>query len=467
VENIMGDILTKTYSMISIAVMILTFYPLFHWFLHKTRLGRRMAISLKRFLTKKTVKSDPGVWGTNIRINFKNLDQEINLGSKSIWRKLKLSPAHVHEIKLFLLISGIAIGSRLMLYFVAYLGAVIIAQVEGSFFKTFEGIWNQWDSGMYIFIAKNWYVTVTDKKLLIVFFPFYPILMKLFNVVLKNYFMSGIVISNLALCFSTYYFYKLVRFDFNKYVSFNAVKYLLIFPFSFFLGACFSDGLFLALSIITFYYIRKQKWLLVGIFGFFATLTRNFGILLLIPAVIEYLSSRSNYNPVNLWRMIRHGIFILFIPFGYGVYLLINKLVTGSWTTFMKYQAEYWSHTLAFFPEIGMNIEYAIGPDWSFEDKLAIWIPQALLAILVAFLIYYAIKKIRYSYIIYMFVYLALCLSTTWLISGARYSLGIFPMYLTLALLSRNRYVNLGISFVTYMLLGFYTVAYAIGYRIM
>ncbi|HEX3047774.1 MAG TPA: hypothetical protein VHY08_23685, partial [Bacillota bacterium] len=164
----MVDNLTKTYSMISVAVMVLVFYPLFHWFLHQTRLGRRTAVSIKRFLTKNPAKPNPDAWGTNIRINFRNLEQEMNPDSNSIWRKLRLNPGQVHEIKLFFLISGIAIGSRLMLYLLAYLGAVIIAHVQGSFFKTFEGIWNQWDSGMYVFIAKNWYVTVTDKKYLIV-----------------------------------------------------------------------------------------------------------------------------------------------------------------------------------------------------------------------------------------------------------------------------------------------------------
>jgi hypothetical protein len=378
-----------------------------------------------------------------------------------------MKPENVREIKLFFLISGAAIGSRLILYLLGYLGGVVFGGVKGDIFKTFEGLWNHWDTGMYTFIAENWYVTVTDKKYLIVFFPFYPILIKFFHLVLKNYFISGIVVSNLSLCFSAYYLYKLVRLDFNKYVSFNAVKYLLIFPFSFFLGACFSDGLFLALAIMTFYYMRKQKWLVVGVCGFFATLTRNFGILLFIPAVIEYFSNPSNFRPMKFRQMMKHGVSMILIPLGYGVYLLINKLVTGSWTTYVKYQQEYWYHHVAFFPDLGSNIENAFGTAWSFEDRVAMWLPQAVIITLVALLIFYAVKKIRYSYTIYMYTYLLLCLMMTWLLSGSRYSLGIFPMYLLLALLSRNRYINAGISFVSYMLLGFYTVAYVIGYRIM
>ena len=42
-------------------------------------------------------------------------------------------------------------------------------------------------------------------------------------------------------------------------------------------------------SAATLYYIRKHKWYLVGIWGAAAALSRMVGILLAIPAAVEWL----------------------------------------------------------------------------------------------------------------------------------------------------------------------------------
>ena len=148
------------------------------------------------------------------------------------------------SIRVFAGIAALVFCSRLIVYLVGYMSYMLFSNGDSGFLKSFEGIWNRWDCGHYLFIAKNWYVTVTDKKYLIVFFPFYSILIKIFSFVLENYFWSGILVSNLSLLTACIYLYRLVNIDFSEDVSLNSVKYLLFFPFSSYVSVPYSVSLF-------------------------------------------------------------------------------------------------------------------------------------------------------------------------------------------------------------------------------
>lgn len=258
---------------------------------------------------------------------------------------------------LFQKIFWFVILTRLAIYLIGYMGVMLFHDKTG-FISWFEPIWNKWDAGHYLFIAQNWYVTVTDKKYLIVFYPLYPVLIKLVQLLVRNYFWAAILVSNAALVVASIYFYKLVNIDYESKIAFNSVKFMLLAPFSFFYAVPYSDSLFLAFSVMTFYYMRKEKWWSAGITGMLAALTRNFGVLLLLPVVIEFLIAhdlifklkQKQYGAV--FAIIRKfGLALLLIPLGLGVYLIVNKSVTGNWFTFLIYQKEYWHQEFGFFAE--------------------------------------------------------------------------------------------------------------------
>jgi hypothetical protein len=73
---------------------------------------------------------------------------------------------------------------------VAIAGTVIFLQpLPSGFFESFS----HWDSYRYISIAKNWYAIENGRE--IVWFPFYPFLIRLVSYATSDYFLSGVLIS--------------------------------------------------------------------------------------------------------------------------------------------------------------------------------------------------------------------------------------------------------------------------------
>jgi Gpi18-like mannosyltransferase len=381
---------------------------------------------------------------------------------------LKLSS----NIKLIIKISVIVIISRLIIYLFGYFAVMLTQNEAKGFFTDFQTRWYKVDSVLFLNIAQNGYVNHGNDRLLIVFYPLYPLLIKLFSYIFQDLFLSGVIVSTLCLIMACVYLYKLAFLEFNdKEIAFNSMKFLLIFPLSFFLGLVFSDCLFLALAIATFYYLRKQKWFLAGLFGGLASLTRNFGVLLLIPAALEYLSATGLLEKLKQknWKMIFNdlaakGSNLLLIVLGQVVYLVINKVVTGDWFTFVKYQRENWNN--GFSLNIVNNLQSYVynAFDWKPADAGTMWIPLIFLVVITISLVFYAMRKIRISYIAYTLAYLFTCLCATWLISFPRYSLGLFPVYIILALLAaKSRTNNFWITVISALALCCYTLAYALG----
>jgi hypothetical protein len=365
------------------------------------------------------------------------------------------------------------IVTRLTIFLVGFLAIKLFRNANFDFFSSMGLLWNKWDANHYLNIADHWYQNQGEERFFIVFYPLYPFLIRIVNIVFHNTIFSGFFVSGFSLLVSCYYIHRLVAQDFDSQLAWDAVKYVLIFPMSFFLGLVFSDSLFLALSVMTIYYLRRQKWRTMGICGGLAALTRNFGLLLLLPVLIEYLQAQGLAGKWKSSRFgewgkdfLRSGVYMFLIPAGTLVYLIINKLVTGDWFRFLSYLSEHWNQRFGYFPDNIKN--YCINASiWRPADQVALWIPQIVAVVLVILLIFYAMHKIRLSYIAYAFGYIFLCASSTWLLSAPRYLLGLFPLYLLIALLSRRRSLDVLLTFVSIILLCFYTIAFIMDFNVM
>ncbi|PIP62491.1 hypothetical protein COW98_03745 [Candidatus Roizmanbacteria bacterium CG22_combo_CG10-13_8_21_14_all_35_9] len=113
------------------------------------------------------------------------------------------------------------------------------------------------------------------------FFPLYPILIRLFTFVFGNELIFGLVISNLSFLVGLLVFSKLFNFKFqisnfksssndkflNKENFFWLLFFILTFPTSFFFGAVYTEGLFFLLFALTLYFLKKENYWLVSLFG--------------------------------------------------------------------------------------------------------------------------------------------------------------------------------------------------------
>ncbi len=145
--------------------------------------------------------------------------------------------------------------------------------------------WYHWDTSYFTSVAQHGYVQLRQTA----FFPFYPLLERVFMVITHNPLLAGLFISNVAGLIMFVVLYRLVKEDFNGERGYHTVLYFSLFPAAFFFAAAYSESLFLCLSVLSFYHIRHGRWGLAGLFGFLASLTRPDGMFLLVVFCYEYL----------------------------------------------------------------------------------------------------------------------------------------------------------------------------------
>lgn len=196
-------------------------------------------------------------------------------------------------------------------------------------------IWARWDAVWYLKIATDGYSAGDNST---AFFPLYPFLLAALKpLFLGNGVLAGICIS-LAACLGAFYlFYRFVEIDFGGPVARRALLYLAIFPTSFFFQTIYSESLFLLLTVGCLYAARRQEFMIAGLAGGLAVLTRSAGLLLLVPLLMMYLRDRE-YN----WRRPGWEItYLLLVPLGLMVWMLYLDIRFGDPWLFIKSQTNW------------------------------------------------------------------------------------------------------------------------------
>lgn len=130
------------------------------------------------------------------------------------------------KLQLFLSIALIALASRIIIYFIGYFYSLLVLNQQQDFLNSFVSLWLKWDTEHYLEIARNGYRAVGDRVFVIVFYPLYPMLIRLFAKLTGDFFTAAIIVSNLASIIASYYLYQLTRLDFDEDTSYRAVKYI-------------------------------------------------------------------------------------------------------------------------------------------------------------------------------------------------------------------------------------------------
>lgn len=300
-----------------------------------------------------------------------------------------------------------------------------------EFFQT--KTWNlvslhaRWDSFWYLDVAKNGYSFKGPGQLSNPgFFPLYPFSVRAVAFLLGgDFILAGWILSVLFLLLAMIYFAKLVR-EFHKEINCQLpIILLLVFPTAFFLNAVYAEPLLLFLSIAGFYYGLKRNFLLAGIFGGLAALTKITGLFIFIPLLWEYFQS-------NGFRVFKARFFsLLLIPLATLSYFLYHYFKFGDFFLYLKLQS-WWGRTFSF------NKEHFLL--FSNPAKVNFFIDLAF--VLVGCAATYSIfKRLRFSYGLYAAITIFVPLSTGTFMSMGRYVLMLFPIYILIAGI-KNYYVK-------------------------
>lgn len=137
----------------------------------------------------------------------------------------------------------------------------------------------RWDSIQYLDIAHHGYASRGDT----VFFPFYPLTIRLVGSVIGSYTVAGILISLTAFAAALVALHLLTEIELGPGAA-DATVYILAFaPLSFFFTAVYTESLFLAISVCAVLAARNDRWGVAAVLGGLAAITRVPGILLTLP----------------------------------------------------------------------------------------------------------------------------------------------------------------------------------------
>jgi len=338
-------------------------------------------------------------------------------------------------------------------------------------------IWNRWDAPHYLdlvvfgyragdssdLIGPNGYRSIypEDLALYIVFYPLFPWLATVINVVLSDPLASAFVVSTLASIFVAPLLYRLVRHDEEPGVAMRAAWFLLIFPTAYFLHIGYTEALFMALVLGSFLAARTERWWLAGILGGLAALTRVNG-LILIPALAGEALSQWLSRPAEGRRLRVEWLAIGLVGVGFAIYLGLNFAIYGTPFEFLRVQDTHWFKSLD-WPWEGISGVFGWLRSNRFEDVLMLgWMELLFIAIgLVATV--HAAFRFRLSWSTWMAGNWLLFVSTSFVVSVPRYTLTLFPLYVSLALLSRRRLALVLISGVSLAGLIFFAGKFANG----
>lgn len=173
---------------------------------------------------------------------------------------------------------------------------------QDRFSHLFANVWERWDTSWYLKIAAFGYNPADGT---VSFSPLYPWLTGTLGRLTGDYLLSALLISNLAALAVFILLYEVARAEglTGDQPAF-AVLFLGFFPSAFFLFAAYTDSLFLAFALGAWLAARRGKWLLAGLLGGLATLTRLQGALLTPVLALLWLKETAGFSLLQpaTWR---------------------------------------------------------------------------------------------------------------------------------------------------------------------
>lgn len=336
--------------------------------------------------------------------------------------------------------------------------------------------WANFDGVHYLTIAEKGYI---GTGLIQAFFPVYPFVTGILTFITHSALIAGLIVSNLSFFVAVILFFILVRQRFGLAIAKYSIFFLLLFPTSFFLGAMYSESLFLVWILVSFIFMDKKQWFWATIFAGLAAATRLVGVFM-IPALIIALieSEKTDWTPSSLLKIIRtkwltiSGFFLALA--GLGAYMLFLNGEFHDPFYFFHVQSEFGSgrqENLILLPQViwrALKIIFTVqfGLAWLTYFQEFIFSVGTLIILAVAWLQRKSLK-IPNSWLAFSLLATLLPPLTGSFSSMPRYVLVAFPLYVILASWTSKKPVLRGILFLSLgLFLVFNTIMFIQGHWI-
>lgn len=318
-----------------------------------------------------------------------------------------------------------------------------------------------WDGFWYGLIAERGYIHSATTA----FWPLYPWTMRFTgNLLVIPYETAGYLLSNVAFLLALVVLYRFVATEWGHEAARRSTLLLAFFPTAFFYTAVYSESFFLLFCVLAFYWARSGRWWLAGLAALLAGLTRNVGVLLIVPLGIMFLRQfgpaiRRQWHDPRAWPA--QTLALGLIPLGPVLYMVYLWREFGSPLTTVEAQ-EGWARVQAMpWTSFQMAFEQWRGdwltallssPSWttltsypvrmSFAEYESLDIAMAFLGIA---LIAYTLRVLPIEYGSWVAIMFALPLfspSTIHpLMSVPRFLVVLFPLFIAVGIATRRRFL--------------------------
>lgn len=305
----------------------------------------------------------------------------------------------------------------------------------GEFISKFS----TWDSGWYCSYAKglmdgNAYSVMNGQsgQGVWAFFPLYPfivgLLWKIIGCKIEIHIL-GAIVSSIFFCIAEFFAYKYIMLMRNsKVAAYAFIAFMSLGLYSFYFSIIYTESCFLMLLILSFYCLKKKKYILMGIFGALLSATRSAGVffvfVILVDCIMDY-QKRSDekksfgkfiVKQISNSRLI-FGTFL--VPLGLFVYMHILSKVLGDGFAFVHVQRGWGKNNAGMLENLKAAVVDVFPPSY-----------LGIATIVILVLILYLIRNKHYDEALYSFIVLLMGSSSS-LYSIPRYMIGSFCIVLS------------------------------------
>ncbi len=350
-----------------------------------------------------------------------------------------LLAAWVHAPAVRVAVAALA-GTRPIILFVGYLAVFMFGYAEGHaplrhFTNELLNLPVRWDAGWYLQIVTDGYRyspldTTTQQN--IVFFPAYPMLVRIVGRILGGhmigYVSAGMLVSLAAFGGALVYLHAIARETLDDDRARASAWLLAAYPFALFFGAIYTESLFLLGTVGAFYHFTKGDYGRAALWGLLVGLTRLNGSLLMLPLAVLAIQSRP--SPPRM-----HMLAAVIAPVaGLAIYTLFVAWLTGDPFAFLSGQLAWGrqyrglgalvSQQYSIIAKAGLS-GYVGTPGYDVLNALG-----ALFAVAT---MYPVARRLGLAYALFMAVNILPALANGGLLSAGRFSSVLFPAFIWLA----------------------------------
>jgi hypothetical protein len=305
------------------------------------------------------------------------------------------------------------------------------------------------------------------------FHPLYPLLTGVLGRLLAgNYLLAAWLVAQVCCVVMLALLYRLVLLDYDREIARRTTLFLLGSPLGFAFLLPYTESLLLLCIVGAFYAARRGRWRLAGLAGAGAALTKQPGVVVVLPLAWEFwLQHREHIVSLRYRKLIQPFLGLALIPLGLLLFLVYRATLgdvhfdladPGSWAGSLLVTPSYQDVWGEYFSWPWVNFLLAL--EQIRDTPYFYLVLNTFLMLIMAALVCYSLRYQRASYNIYSIVLLLMNLSIVypwWPYMGIlrRFTI-IFPLFIQLALAGRSRVVTALILFCDAVLWVYISEAY-------